>query len=46
MESHASSITELAIVVVGAMGCGLLMRYFRQPILLGYILQGYKSGCI
>ena len=44
MESHASSITELAIVVVGAMGCGLLMRYFRQPILLGYILAGAALG--
>ena len=44
MEGHTSSITELAIVVVGAMGCGLVMRYFRQPILLGYILAGAVLG--
>jgi len=44
MEGHSSSITELAIVVVGAMGCGLLMRYLRQPILLGYIIAGAVLG--
>ena len=44
MEGHSSSITELAIVVVAALGCGLLMRYFRQPILLGYILAGAALG--
>jgi len=44
MEGHAGSITELAIVVVGAMACGLVMRYFRQPILLGYILAGAALG--
>ncbi len=44
MEGHTSSITELAIVVVGALGCGLVMRYFRQPILLGYILAGAVLG--
>ncbi len=41
---HVSSMTELAIVVVGALGCGLLMRYFRQPILLGYIVAGAVLG--
>lgn len=44
MEGHTSSITELAIVVVGALGCGLVMRYFRQPSLLGYILAGAVLG--
>ncbi|MPZ08611.1 MAG: cation/H(+) antiporter [Kiloniellaceae bacterium] len=44
MEGHTSSITELAIVVVGALGCGLVMRRFRQPILLGYILAGAVLG--
>lgn len=44
MEGHTSSITELAIVVVGALACGLVMRYFRQPILLGYILAGAVLG--
>ncbi|MGF1629881.1 MAG: cation:proton antiporter [Kiloniellaceae bacterium] len=44
MEGHASSITGFAIVVVGALGCGLLMRHFRQPILLGYILAGAALG--
>jgi len=44
MEGHTSSITELAIVVVGAMACGLVMRYFRQPILLGYIIAGAVLG--
>ena len=44
MEGHTSNITELAIVVVGALGCGLVMRRFRQPILLGYILAGAVLG--
>ena len=44
MEGHSSSITELAIVVVGALACGLVMRHFRQPILLGYILAGAALG--
>ena len=44
MEGHTSSITELAIVVVAALCCGLVMRYFRQPILLGYILAGAALG--
>ena len=44
MEGHSSSITELAVVVVGALACGLVMRRFRQPILLGYILAGAALG--
>ena len=28
---------------VGALGCGLVMRYFRQPILLGYIIAGWDA---
>lgn len=44
MEGHTSSITELAVVVVGALACGLAMRHFRQPILLGYILAGAALG--
>jgi CPA2 family monovalent cation:H+ antiporter-2 len=44
MEGHTSSMTEHAIVIVGALGCGLVMRYFRQPILLGYILAGAVLG--
>ena len=44
MEGHSGSITELAIVVVAALCCGLVVRYFRQPILLGYILAGAALG--
>ncbi|WP_420345190.1 cation:proton antiporter [Pelagibius sp.] len=44
MEGHTSSITELAIVVVAALCCGLVVRSFRQPILLGYILAGAALG--
>jgi K+:H+ antiporter len=44
MEGHAHSMTELATVIVGALGCGLVMRYFRQPILLGYIVAGAVLG--
>mgnify|MGYP003700519559 CR=1 FL=1 len=44
MEGHTSSITELALVVVAALGCGLIMRHFRQPILLGYIVAGAVLG--
>jgi CPA2 family monovalent cation:H+ antiporter-2 len=44
MEGHTSSITELAVVVVAALGCGLIMRHFRQPILLGYIIAGAVLG--
>lgn len=44
MEGHTSSITELAVVVVAALGCGLIMRHFRQPILLGYIVAGAVLG--
>jgi CPA2 family monovalent cation:H+ antiporter-2 len=33
-------LTEIAIIVVAALGCGLLFERFHQPAVLGYILAG------
>lgn len=44
MESHGSDITNLALVALLALGCGMAMRYFRQPPVLGYILAGAFLG--
>ncbi|MEM7172250.1 MAG: cation:proton antiporter [Pseudomonadota bacterium] len=44
MHDHGGSITSLAIVVVAALICGLIMRRFHQPAVLGYILAGALLG--
>lgn len=44
MEGHAHSLTGLAVVVLAALGCGLLMRALRQPAVMGYILAGAVLG--
>ena len=44
MESHGSDITALAVVILAALACGLAMRRFRQPPVLGYILAGALLG--
>jgi CPA2 family monovalent cation:H+ antiporter-2 len=44
MESHGSDITSLALVALAALGCGMAMRFFRQPPVLGYILAGAFLG--
>lgn len=37
-------LTEIAIVALAAMACGLLMERFRQPAIVGYILAGVILG--
>lgn len=37
-------LTEIAIVALAAMACGLLMERFRQPAIVGYILAGVLLG--
>lgn len=44
MEHHSGSLTGLAIVVVAALACGIAMRKFKQPPVLGYILAGVFLG--
>ena len=44
MEDHSGSLTGLAIVVLGALACGIAMRSFKQPPVLGYILAGVLLG--
>ncbi len=38
------NLTEIAIVVLAALGCGLLLERLRQPAVLGYILAGVLLG--
>ncbi len=44
MHETASALTGLAIVAVAALGCGMLMRRFKQPAVMGYILAGVILG--
>ncbi|MGB0696152.1 MAG: cation:proton antiporter [Rhodospirillaceae bacterium] len=43
MDGH-SDITGLAIVILAAMACGVVMSRLRQPPILGYILCGVLLG--
>ncbi|MEQ8666803.1 MAG: cation:proton antiporter [Rhodospirillales bacterium] len=38
------NLTEIAIVALAAMGCGLIMERFRQPAIVGYIVAGVILG--
>ncbi|MFQ6018494.1 MAG: cation:proton antiporter [Kiloniellaceae bacterium] len=44
MDDYGSSLTGLAIVALAALGCGIAMRRFRQPPVMGYILAGAILG--
>ncbi|WP_020591053.1 cation:proton antiporter [Kiloniella laminariae] len=44
MHDHSGSLTGLAIVILGALACGIAMRHFKQPPVLGYILAGVLLG--
>ena len=44
MEGHGTDITSLAIVVLVALLCGIVMRRIRQPAVLGYIVAGVLLG--
>jgi CPA2 family monovalent cation:H+ antiporter-2 len=37
-------LTTLALIVVAALGCGLLLIRFRQPVVVGYIIAGVILG--
>jgi CPA2 family monovalent cation:H+ antiporter-2 len=44
MHDYGSSLTGLAIVALAALACGMAMRRFKQPPVLGYILAGAILG--
>lgn len=44
MEDHASSLTQLAVVLAGAFIGGTVLQTLRQPVLVGYILVGLILG--
>ncbi len=46
MENAAahSGLTEIALVALAAMGCGIFMERLRQPAIVGYILAGVLLG--
>lgn len=44
MHDHGTDITSLAIVVLVALVCGIVMRRIRQPAVLGYIVAGVLLG--
>ena len=44
MHDTVHSITAIALVALAALACGLLMRRFKQPPVLGYILAGAALG--
>ncbi|MBT7505358.1 MAG: cation/H(+) antiporter, partial [Rhodospirillales bacterium] len=39
-----SGLTEIALVALAAMGCGIFMERLRQPAIVGYILAGVLLG--
>lgn len=39
-----STLTEIAIVVTAALGCGIFLERLKQPAILGYILAGVILG--
>jgi CPA2 family monovalent cation:H+ antiporter-2 len=41
---HSHELTEIAIVVTVALGCGLLLARLKQPAIVGYILAGVVLG--
>jgi len=42
---HSSiDLTNLALVAVAALGCGILLTRLRQPAIVGYILAGVLLG--
>lgn len=41
---HASDLTGLAIVVLTALTCGMVMARIRQPALVGYLIAGVLLG--
>lgn len=41
---HHSGLTEIALVALAAMGCGIFMERLRQPAIVGYILAGILLG--
>ncbi|NQU55623.1 MAG: cation:proton antiporter [Rhodospirillales bacterium] len=42
--AHQSELTSIAIVVLAALTCGMVLERFRQPALVGYILAGVLLG--
>ncbi len=44
MHETASALTGLAIVALAALACGMVMRRFKQPAVMGYILAGAILG--
>ncbi|MBL0942293.1 MAG: cation:proton antiporter [Alphaproteobacteria bacterium] len=38
------NLTEIALVALAALGCGVLLERFKQPAVLGYILAGVILG--
>lgn len=42
--THHSGLTEIALVALAAMGCGIFMERLRQPAIVGYILAGILLG--
>lgn len=41
---HSFDLTSLALVVVAALGCGLLLIRLKQPVVVGYIVAGLILG--
>jgi CPA2 family monovalent cation:H+ antiporter-2 len=41
---HAIDLTGLALVVLTALACGMVMARFRQPALVGYLIAGVLLG--
>ncbi|MPY70457.1 MAG: cation/H(+) antiporter [Alphaproteobacteria bacterium] len=41
---HAIDLTGLALVVLTALACGMVMARFRQPALVGYLVAGILLG--
>ncbi|PIW29181.1 MAG: cation/H(+) antiporter, partial [Rhodospirillales bacterium CG15_BIG_FIL_POST_REV_8_21_14_020_66_15] len=42
--AHGNDLTGIAIVVLSALLCGMLMSRLRQPAIVGYILAGVILG--
>ena len=44
MHGHEAELLTTTLLMLSAIGCGLILKFIRQPPLVGYILEGLFIG--
>ena len=44
MHGHEAELLNTTLLMLSAIGCGLILKFVRQPPLVGYILAGLFIG--